>query len=73
MIPSIKEDLFQVQIRPVSICSCSIEIYRLKDFDVVVCSERLDNKGMSVTNAAEQIATKVVLVRQMRGVQGHAV
>jgi hypothetical protein len=51
---------FPVPIRPGNVCVCNIELYRLNDYDVVVCTELPENEGMSVTNAAEKVATAVV-------------
>ncbi|MDP9485087.1 MAG: hypothetical protein M3Q49_04725 [Actinomycetota bacterium] len=42
---------------------CRIRIYlpdEKRDAPVVICSELPDNKGMSVTNAAERIAAEVI-------------
>ena len=38
---------------------CDIEIYRYRQYDLVVCRQRWDNSGTSVTNRVELIATQV--------------
>ena len=38
---------------------CEIEIHRHPEFTAVVCSERDDNPGTSVTNFAEGLATLI--------------
>jgi hypothetical protein len=57
----ISEHPFPVRIRPGNICLCDIDVYSFEDVDMVVCTEREDNEGMSVTNAIEKIAEAVVV------------
>jgi hypothetical protein len=47
---------------------CRVRIYlpeEERDAPVVICTEPRDNPGMSITNAAEQIAAEVISSRQL--------
>jgi len=47
---------------------CRVRIYlpeEERDAPVVVCTERRDNPGMSITNAAERIAAEVISSHQL--------
>jgi hypothetical protein len=47
---------------------CRIRIYLSEDErpSVVICTEPRDNRGMSITNAAEQLAAEVICSHQLR-------
>ena len=55
------ERLYQHSRRPGFIAHCELRIYQDEQgSSLVILSELPDNKGMSVTNAAEQLATAIV-------------
>ena len=60
MKPTFVDEAFQVEIRPGNTCTCMVEHYKCKDYNVIVCTELSSNKGASITNEAEKVATEVV-------------
>jgi hypothetical protein len=61
MQPRVNEDKFTYKPSPFyRLAHCRIRLYKHDGRQVVVASEVADNPGMSVTNAAEDLATQVV-------------